>query len=109
MVWRVTDDLGAALVVRVGRKAVFENHDVVVRLGDLGLGHPGPGRTERAVLGRGVVCAVLPPWRHSDPLFEEGVPAELTHAFTFVKSMRYRRSAFFTTRELSVAARWVRR
>src|SRR2546425_12584635 len=103
MVWRVTDDLGAALVARVGRKAVFENHDVVVRLGDLGLGHPGSGRTARAVLGRGVVCAVLPPWRHNYPLFEQGVPAELTHAFTFSKWMRQRPSSFFTTREFIIS------
>ena len=82
VVGRVADDLGAALVAGVGGKAVLEDDDVVVGLGDLGLGLPRARRAQRAVLGRGVIGAVLAPGRDGHPLFEQGIPAKLAQGFS---------------------------
>ena len=81
MVGRVADDLGPALVARVGRESVFEDRDVVVGLGDLGLGLTWPRRAQGAVLRGRMVGAVLAPRCDRDPLLEQRIPTQLAQIF----------------------------
>ena len=82
MVWRVAHDLAPPLLARVGRKAIFENSDVIVGLWDFCLELAGACRAQRTVIGRRVIGPVLPPGRHGDPLFEKRMPAELAQTFS---------------------------
>jgi len=66
----VADDLAPPLIAGVRRKAVLENGDVIVGLGDLCLGLSGARRAQRAVVGRRVIGAVLPPGCDGHPLLE---------------------------------------
>src|SRR5207247_9384103 len=58
---RVAGHLAPALSPGIAGEAVFEDGDVIVGLGNLGLQAPGAGRAERAELGRRVVGALLAP------------------------------------------------
>ena len=80
VVGRVADDLGAPLLARVRRESILEDDDVVIRLWDLGLGHAGSGRAQRAVCRVRVIRPVLAPRRDRDPLLEQRVPAQLAQA-----------------------------
>jgi hypothetical protein len=73
----VAHDLAAALVACVGRKSIFKDSDVIVRLGDFGFWLAGTRRTKRAMLGRRVIRAVLTPRGDRHPFFEKGMPAKL--------------------------------
>src|SRR5712691_3727540 len=65
---RVADHLAPSLLSGEGWEPVLEYRYVVVGLGDLGFGVAGPGGTERTVIWRRVVRAVLAPRRDGDPL-----------------------------------------
>ena len=58
------------------REAVLEGDDLVVGVRDLG-GPTGPGRAQRALVGRREEGAGLPVRGDDDPLAQQGVPAEL--------------------------------
>jgi hypothetical protein len=79
VVGRVADDLTPTLITVVRRKAILEDGDVIVGLGNLRLFFTWSGRAQRAVVGRRVIRAVLPPGSDGDPLFEKGMPAKLAH------------------------------
>jgi hypothetical protein len=77
VIGRVANHLAPPLVARVRGKPIFEDRDVIVGLGDLGLFLARTCRAQRAVVGGRVIRAVLPPRCNGDPLFEQGMPAKL--------------------------------
>ena len=78
---RVAHDFAPSLIAGVGRKAILENGNVIVRLGNLGFGLPRTRRTKRAVVGRRVIGAGLPPGCDRHPLLEQRMPAELAQTW----------------------------
>src|SRR5205823_3141013 len=102
---RVADHLTTTPILGVAGKPVLEDRDVVVRLGDLGLGAAGSGRAQRAELRRWMVGAVLAPGRDRHPFPQQRVPAQVAHVggLDLWRSyrIRYRPSALWTTLFLS--------
>src|SRR5260370_2977094 len=66
----VADDFAPSLLAGERREAILKYSDVVVGLGDLGFRLPRPRWTQRAVVRRRVICAVLPPRGDGDPLLQ---------------------------------------
>ena len=82
MIGRIANDIAPPLVACVGRKSIFEDGDVIVRLRDLRLLLSGTRRAKRAVVRARMIGAVLPPGSDGDPLFEKGMPAKLAQTFS---------------------------